>query len=91
VKRSDCHTPEDSVLRVHHPGNAIFYTAVGLCVYSECVSIWLRWVLELFTFCERLGSEYQTGDGGHFFWVLCSRMLLGAGLGSCCDERLIVV
>jgi len=66
VKNSDCHIPEDHVLRIHRPGNAIFYTAVRLCVYSECVSILLRWVLQLFTFCERLGSEYQTGDARPF-------------------------
>ena len=39
---------------------------VCVCVYSECVTILLRWVLELFTFCERLGSEYQKGDARPF-------------------------
>jgi hypothetical protein len=56
----------------------ILHSCWVVCVYSEFVSILLRWVLELFTFCERLGSEYQAGNGGHFFWELRSRMSLGA-------------
>jgi hypothetical protein len=36
----------------HRPGNATFHTAVGFCVYSECVDGLLRWLLKLFIFCE---------------------------------------
>jgi len=49
-----------------------------VCVYSECVSILLRWVLELFTFVKGLAVSIRRAMRGHFFWVLCSRILLGA-------------
>jgi hypothetical protein len=46
------------------------------CVYILNVLVVGCWNCLLFV--KRLGSEYQTGDGGHFFWVLCSGMLLCA-------------